>query len=277
MKLLFATNPTLAVAIERGGKWIVPGGMEKIQISDLVYFAIARDELHDVLSLVGVAPQKRGRTVVAGASSIGLALAKRLESADRRVVLIEEDPVAARRAADELHHVLVIRGRATDQSLLEDEEIELASTFVSVSDDHESNLVSGLLARRLGAGRSIVLIDNPAMASMVGDIGIDAIISQRLLTIGLILQQIRGGGVRSGATLLGDAVEIMEVEAERGSRITSAPLKDLSLPRGVLVAALHRGEDLVMPKGSDQIAEGDRLVIAVMSDLVGKLTEFLEA
>jgi trk system potassium uptake protein TrkA len=277
MKLLFASNPTLAVAIEREGTWIVPGGMEKIMVGDLVYFAIARHELMDVLSLVGAEPEKRGRIMVAGATSIGLALAKRLEASDERVVLLEEDPAAAQRAAEELDHVLVIRGRATDQSLLEDEEIEQVSTFVAVSDDHESNLVSGLLARRLGAGRSIVAIDNPAMASMVGDIGIDAIISERLLTIGLTLQLIRGRGVRSGAALLGDEVEIVEVEAERGSRITSAPLMELGLPRGVLVAALHRGEELVMPKGSDQVAPGDRLLIVVMADLMGKLTDYLEA
>jgi len=277
MKLLFASNPTLAVAIERGGTWIVPGGFEKIMAGDLVYFAIARHELMDVLLLVGVEPEKRGRIMVTGATSIGLALAKRLEASDKRVVLLEEDPVAAGRAAEELDHVLVIRGRGSDQSLLEDEEIEHVSTFVAVSDDHESNLVAGLLARRLGAGRSIVAIDNPAMASMVGDIGIDAIISERLLAIGQMLQLIRGGGVRSGAALLGDEVEIIEVEAERGSRIISAPLMELGLPRGVLVAALHRGDELVMPKGSDQLAPGDRLLIVVMADLVSKLTDYLEA
>ncbi len=276
MKLLFAAAPTLAAAIQRDGAWIVPGGKEEIRVNDLVYFAIARHELRDVLSLVGVEPEKHGRIMVAGASSIGMALARRLEARDERVVLLEDDPTAARRAAEKLNHVLVIRGRETNQSLLEDEEIENVSTFVAVTEDHESNLVAGLLAKRLGAGRSIVLIDNPGMVSMVGDIGIDAIISPRLLTIGLTLQHIRGGGVRSGAALLGDEVEIMEVEAERGSRLASGTLMQVGLPQGVLVAALQSGDELRVPDGNDQVQPGDRVLIVVMTDLVGKLTEYLE-
>lgn len=277
MKLLFASTPTLATAIQRGQDWLVPSGVEEIRAGDLVYFAIARHELRDVLTLVGVPPEKRGRIMVWGASSIGLALVKRLEATEKRVIMLEEDPGIAQAAADELGHVLVIQGRGTDQSLLEDEEIDQVSTFVAVTDDHESNLVSALLAKRIGAGRSICLVDNPAMVSMVGEIGIDAIISPRLLTIGQMLQHIRGGGVRSGAALLGDAVEIIEIEAEADCQLVSAPLAELKLPRGVLVAALLRGEKLVVPQGDDQVLAGDRVLIVAKTDLVGKLADFIES
>ena len=277
MKLLFASTPTLAVAIQRGTRWIVPGGTEQILAKDLVYFAIARHELADVLALVGAPPERHGRIMVAGATSIGLALAKRLEERDERVVMLEEDRATAQAAASQLDHVLVIVGKSTDQALLEDEEIEQVSTFVALTDDHESNLVSGLLARRLGAGRSIVLVDNPAMVSMVGDIGIDAIISPRLLTIGETIQHIRGGGIRSGASLLGEEVEIIEVDAKPDCRLTSAPLMDVGLPSGVVIAALERGDQTLLPKGGDQIMAGDRLLIVAMSELSTKLNEFLES
>ena len=276
MKLLFASTPTLAVAIQRGTRWIVPGGTEQIDAGDLVYFAIARHELADVLALVGAPPERQGRIMVAGASSIGLSLARRLEARDERVVMLEEDPEAAQAAASALDHVLVIEGRPTDQSLLEDEEIEQVSAFVALTDDHESNLVAGLLARRLGAGRSICLVDNPAMVSMVGDIGIDAIISPRLLTIGETIQHIRGGGIRSGAALLGEEVEIVEVEAKTDCRLTSAPLAQVGLPKGVLVAALERGDLLLLPRGGDQVMPGDRLLIVSMTELSEELSEFLE-
>ena len=276
MKLLFARTPTLAVAIERGGRFIVPGGMEEILAGDLVYFAIARHELGDVLSLVGAPPDKQGRIMIAGATSIGLALAKQLEERDFRLLILEADPAAAHAAAEELTHALVIQGRSTDQALLEDEEIEQVSTFVAVADDHEENLVAGLLAKRLGAGRSIVLVDNPAMVSLVGDIGIDSLISPRLLTISQILRHIRVGGVRGGAALLGDEVEIMEVVVEPGCRLASGTLMNIGLPRGVLVAARLRGEELIVPLGQDSVEPGDLVLIVLMSDLVGKLTEFLE-
>jgi trk system potassium uptake protein TrkA len=277
MKLLFASAPTLVVAIEREGSWHVPGGLENIHAGDLVYFAIARRDLGDVLSLVGVPPEKRGgRVMVVGATPIGLALARRLAASRKRVVMLEADVELARRAAGELDDVMVIHGRPTDRALLEDEEIEHVSAFVAVTTDHETNLAAGLLARRLGAGRSIVLIDNPAMASMVGDIGIDAIISPRILTIALVLQHIRGSGVRSGAALLGDAIEIMDVEIEHACRLTSGTLMEIGLPRGVLVAALRRDDSQIFPKGDTRIAPGDRVLIVSMSELSGKLTEYIE-
>ena len=136
MKLLFASTPTLAVAIQRGSEWIVPGGMEEILAGDLVYFAIARHELADVLALVGAPPERSGRIMVAGASPIGLALASRLEKRDERVVMVEEEPAAAQAAASLLDHVLVIEGKPTDQALLEDEEIDQVSAFVALTYDH---------------------------------------------------------------------------------------------------------------------------------------------
>ena len=190
--------------------------------------------------------------------------------------MLEDDLAVAERAASELSHVLVIRGRGTDQALLEEEEIDQVSTFVALTDDHESNLVAGLLAKRLGAGRSIVLVDNPAMVSMVGDMGMDAIISPRLLTIGQMIQHIRGGGVRSGAALLGDEVEIVEVEVEEGCLLVSGPLMEVKLPQGILVVALQRGEGLMVPRGPDRVLAGDRVLIAVESRKSLELEKFTE-
>lgn len=277
MNLLFASTPTLAVAIQRGRQWIVPGGHESFMTDDLVYFAIARHELGDMLGLLGITREKRGRILVAGATSVGLALARRLEAADVRVTLIEADADRAAKAAEQLDDVLVLHGRATDQALLEDEEIERVTTFVAVTHDHESNLVAGLLARRLGARRSIVLVDNPGLVSMSGEIGIDSIISPRLLTIAQILQHVRGRGVRSGASLLGDEVEIVEFDAVEGSLLTSGPLRNIGLPRGALVCALLRRGELVVPRGSDQVEPGDRVLVVMKTELAGKITDYLTA
>jgi trk system potassium uptake protein TrkA len=277
MQLLFASTPTLAVAIDRDGTSIIPGGAEVFNTGDVVYFAIHREELSDVLSLVGVPADQRKRVIVAGASVTGLDLARRLESSDVRVTVIEPDPVRARQAAEELESALVIQGPVTDQSLLEDEEIERVSTFVAVTDDHETNLVAGLVAKRLGAGRAFALVDNPALAGLLGATAIDAIISPRALTIGLLLQIIRGGSVRSGAALVDDKVEIIEVEAVAGSRLVSGNLAKVGLPPGALVAALRRGSRLFLPKGPDRVEVGDRVLVITTTDLAGKVSEYLGA
>ncbi len=275
MKLLFPGTPTLVVAIQRNSEWIVPHGDQEIGAGDLVYFAIARQELSGVLSLVGVHRDVKRHIMIAGASRIGLALASRLEKTNNKVVLVEESGIEARKAAEALGSTLVITGPVTDQNVLEEEGIELVSTFVAVTADHEVNLVSSLLAKRLGASRAFALVDNPALANLIGEVGIDAVISPRLLAVGLALQHIRRGRVRSVAALLEDKVEVIEIEAVEGSKLTADKLAAVGLPRGILVAAICRGDELLVPGGSDRVAGGDNVVSITATRAAGKLDEFL--
>ena len=135
-----------------------------------------------------------------------------------------KNPEHATNAAEALEDTVVVRGRATDQALLEEEEIERCSAFVSVSTDFENNLVAGLLARRLGAERAFAVVDNPDLVHLIGEISIDAIISPRLLAVSLALQHVRGGGVRSVAALLEH-----EIEEQPGLRLMT---NIVNCPRG---------------------------------------------
>jgi trk system potassium uptake protein TrkA len=262
LNLLFAATPTLAVAIHRSDEWIIPHGGEEITIGDLV-------------PLVGAPKDDRRTIMIAGAGPIGLELARRLEARGVRAVLIESDESLAQDASEQLGDVLVVKGHATDQALLEEEDIDRVSTFVAVTPDHETNLVGGLLAKRLGAGRAVVLVDNPALVDLVSDIGIDAIISPRLLVIGLALQHIRGGRVRTVAQLLEDRIEIVEAEVGKRSLLAKGSLSELKLPRGVLVAALKRGDRLLGPRGADQAEPGDRVLLISTTENASKLADFL--
>jgi trk system potassium uptake protein TrkA len=275
LNLLFAAAPTLAVAIHRNDDWVIPHGEEEITIGDLVYFAIAREHLNDVLPLVGAPKDDRRTIMIAGAGPIGLELARRLEATGGRTVLIESDEELAQEASEQLSDVLVVKGHATDQALLEEEGIDRVSTFVAVTPDHETNLVGGLLAKRLGAGRAVVLVDNPALVDLVGEIGIDAIISPRVLVIGLALQHIRGGRVRTVAQLLEDRIEIVEAEVGKRSMLAKGTLSEIKLPRGVLVAALKRGDRLLVPRGADQAEPGDRVLLISTAENASKLADFL--
>lgn len=275
MDLAFAGTPTLVAAIDRRGQWIIPHGKEELRVGDLVYFAIPRSQLDNVLALVGVRDEKRRHIMVAGAGHIGLELARRLERRATKVILIEEDSVLARQAADELSHAMVVNGPVTDQNLLREEEVEQVSTFVAVTPSHETNLVACLLAKRLGAHRTFALVDNPALVNLLGEVGIDAIISPRSLAVGLTLQHIRGARVRSVASLLEGGVEVVEAEATRGSRLTSGPLASVGLPRGVLVAAVRRGERLLLPRGGDTVEPGDRVLLIGTAELASRFSDFL--
>jgi len=275
MKLFFAETPSLVAAIQRGDHAVVPHGDEEIRSGDIVYFAIERTDLAGMLELLGAPPAAQHRVMIAGASRIGLALARRLEESERSVTMIEPDVDLARRAADSLGDTLVVCGSITSEALLDEEAIERVDTFVAVTGDHEANLVACLLTKRMGAGRAFGLVDNPALANLIGETAIDAIISPRLLAIGLILQHIPGARVHSMAALLGDRVEILEAEAVRGSRIVSAELSEVSLPRGILVGALRREGSLLVPHGTDRVEPGDRILIIATTESAAKLTEFL--
>ncbi|MCL4686637.1 Trk system potassium transporter TrkA [Myxococcota bacterium] len=283
MSLLFADAPTLVAAIQRGPRWIVPHGGEELRAGDIAYFAIARADLANVIALVRGEPARRSggsdrpRVLIAGATRIGLDLARRLEAEDVRVVLIEEDPVRAREAAEQLGDTLVVHGHPTDETLLEEEDIERVSTFVAVTEDYEDNLVAGLLARRLGAERAFALIDNPDLVHLIGEVAIDAIISPRLLAVSLALQHIRGTGVRSVAALLEDRIEVIEAECAEGSRLVGKPLADLSLPRGMLIAALRRDGRIVVPRGHDRIEAGDTVLFVTTLEEAPRVSTLLSA
>jgi trk system potassium uptake protein TrkA len=147
---------------------------------------------------------------------------------------------------------------------------------VAVTEEHETNLVAGLLAKRLGAGRAVVMVDNPELVRLVGGLDIDAIISPRVLVVGIALQHILGDRVRSVAQLLEDRIEILEAEVREGSALTKGTLAEAKLPRGVLVAAVSRGGQLFVPRGSDGAEAGDRVLIITTAENEPAVAKFLE-
>jgi trk system potassium uptake protein TrkA len=275
LRLLFPSSPVLVVAVRRGDRWLIPHGEDEIRIGDTVYFAVDPGEMDNVLSMIGVRHPPERRVMIAGATRIGLALAARLEQDGTPVTLFEEDEEACRSAAAGLSETLVIHGPATDQELLSEEGIETASAFVACTERHPHNVVSCLLARRLGVAHTFALVDDPGLAGLVGELGIDAIISPRLLTVGLALHFARRGRIRAAAAFLEDYVEAVEVDVTAESRLTRGPLAELGLPRRVLVAAVLRDGKLLVPTGTDRVQPGDRALLVAAVEEATSLDEFL--
>ncbi len=295
--LMFAGTPTLVAAIRRGGDWVIPRGADEIREGDIAYFAVGRDHLPSVLSLLGAEHSGRPHVMIAGGTDVGLELARRLESDEGRaavgelfyddqqqqrrhprVTLIEEDPERATAASGQLHETLVVHGLATDQTLLEEEEIEEVSTFVAATDDHETNLVAALLAKRLGCQRAFALVDNPAIASLVGDIGIDAPIVPRQLTIDLALSYIRGDRVVSVTTLLQEGMEVFEGEVDEKSPLCRGPIHSVAERlRGAIVIAVQHEAQVFIPRGDFQISPGDHVVMLAAKDRAERIGNFLSA
>jgi len=215
--------------------------------------------------------------MIAGATRIGVALARRLEEDGVPVTLVDERRPVCQTAAAELSDTLVIHGSPTDRELLREEGAERVDGFVACTDRHEENVVSCLLAGKMGPAHTFALVDNAALSGLVGDLGIDAIISPRLLSVSLALHFARKGRIKSVAALLEDSVEVFEVEAVEGSRLVSSPLSELGLPRGILMVAVQREDRIFIPGGDYRIEPGDQVIVAAAAEMASRLDDVFEA
>lgn len=271
LRLLFPERSVLVVAIRRVDRWFIPHGDDEICEGDLVYFAISPAEMANVLGLLGARRASESRVMVAGATRIGIGVAQRLEQAGTPAALIEENLLLCQQAAGVLDKTMVLHGAPTDRELLEDEGVGRASAFIACCENDQLNVVACMLARRLGAAHTFGLVDNPALSGLVGEMGIDAVISPRLLTVGLAAQFVRRGRVRAAAALLEDEVELIEVELTRESRLVQGTLAEAGLPKGMLVAALLRDDVVIVPGGNDRARAGDRALLASTTDRAREL------
>jgi trk system potassium uptake protein TrkA len=276
LRLLFPATPVLVVALRRDGRWRVPHGEDEIRAGDLVYFALDPGELDNVLVLLGLRRGVERRVMIAGATRIGIDLARRLEAERVPVTLLDTRRPQAEAAAAVLDDTVVILGSPTNRELLAEEGADRVDGFVACTDDHEENVVACLLARKLGAAHTFALVDNPALASLIADLGIDAVISPRLLSVGLALHFARTGHVKKVAALLDDAVEAFEAEAPATSRLVQSELARLGLPRGMLIAAVKRGDRIFIPGGADRIEAGDRVLLVATAEMASQVDAILE-
>jgi trk system potassium uptake protein TrkA len=254
-------------AIYRGGRSILPEGNTIIEEHDEVFFIAARDDMRAVMKEFSTEESSVRRVVIAGAGNIGLRLAGSLE--DRlQVKLIERNADVARRAAERLRNTLVLIGNAADENLLLEENIDDADAFVAVTNAEEANILSAMLAKRLGARRVMALINKPSYADLMENGPIDIAISPQTVTIGALLEHVRRGDVVRVHSLRRGAAEAIEaiVHADgRASPIAGKRIEQVDLPDGTTIGAVVRGNEVIMAH-HDTIIEPEDHVILFLTD-----------
>jgi len=207
------------------------------------------------------------RVVIAGAGNIGFRLARALE--DRaQVKLIDRSPERSRRAAETLRNTLVLTGDAADEELLLEENIDDTDVFVALTNAEEANILSAMLAKRLGARRVMALINKPSYSELMEGGKIDIAISPQTITIGALLSHVRRGDVVRVHSLRRGAAEAMEaiVHADsRNSPVAGRRIDQIDLPEGTTIGAVVRGEQVMMGH-HDTVIEADDHVILFLTD-----------
>lgn len=250
-------------AIYRHGKALEPTGETIIQEDDEVFFIAARQDIRVFMSEMRKLEEPVRRVVIAGGGNIGVRLAIALEQTNQ-VKIIERNPRRAREISEQLNKAIVLVGDAADEELLLEENIDSVDVFCAVTNAEEANILSSMLAKRLGAHKVMALINRPSYAELVESGNIDIAISPRQITIGSLLAHVRRGDVVKVHSLRRGAAEAIEAIAhgtKGDSPVVGKKIEDIGLPRGCTIVAIVRGEEVIMAHHDTVIETNDHVIL----------------
>jgi trk system potassium uptake protein TrkA len=248
-------------AILREGRTLIPTGNDALRRGDELFTVVDREHLAVVLSLFGKTDERLDTLMILGGGRIGRGLAARMERQGSDIVLVDMDRATTLKAAGELARTTVVHAEASAIDTLAAEGLLDKDAFVAVTGDDETNVLSCLLARRLGVRRTIALVNKESYLPLVSMIGVDASVNTRVAAADAILAFIRRREVRTLATLGDIDAEIIEFEIGPSSRLAGKALASLSVPPGSLVASIIRGEQVIIPTGASVLAAADRIIV----------------
>jgi trk system potassium uptake protein TrkA len=260
--------PVTVVSILRDEKTIIPTGDTVMQAGDHVFVIGESWLMPDVMAMIGQDVEPARNVMIGGAGPVSRHLARHLTGQGVKVKIIESRRDKAERVARELENVMLFHGDTTDVALLEHEGVGSADAFIAATNDEETNVMSCLLARRLGAKKTIALIRRTNYVPLVPQVGIDAAVSIRMSTAAAIKQYFRSGAVLSFAQLKENDAEALEFLAREKSRIVRKPLGALGIPDGVVIGSVIRQGQVLVPRGSTQVEKGDRVVVFALPSAV---------
>lgn len=254
----------LIAAVVRQGQLFVPGGADVLLADDRVYLIGTPTAVTAVEDMV-TRQRAANRVCIVGGGVIGEALARQLIDDGAQVTIIERDRARAEALGADLARATVVHGDGTQMALLQDEDLSRFDLFAAVTPEDEVNLMAALLAQRLGVPRTACAVHRSDYGDIYRQLGVDIVLSPRLVASDHILRYARAEDVRSLTQLEDGQAEVVELAVPSGSRAIGVPLRHLSLPRGALIAAIVKGDRVVVPRGDDLIERGDSAIVLATS------------
>ncbi len=262
----------LIVAIARpDGELVIPRGDDELRAHDHIYVFIHRRSLGDFRDLVHPEAENVGRVVIEGCTQLGIEVAQRIESRTLSVVLIDSDRTRAERASEMVDRALVLHGDAVDPEFLRVNNIPDTDVFLALAEDDQTNLMHALLMRKHGVRRVVVQAQEPAYLPILDTLDIGVVVTPRLLTVNAILRHIRRGRVVQISQIGETGAEAREYLVTAESVVVGKAIKDLKIPRGVLVGAIQRSEAVMIPSGDTTIQANDHVVLFALPQAVASI------
>lgn len=260
----------LVIAISRNGKVIVPHGGSVIKEDDILYVIGEKDP---ILRLNAKVHEKGKYTdlqkvMIIGGGKTGFYLASRLAEFGAAVKIIERNKERCHYLSTHLEDVMILHGDATDLNLLEEENLDMMDAVVTVTGFDEDNLLLALTAKRHGIEDVIAKVSRTSYAEIISSMGIDMALNPLDISTSNIMRFVQGSKKVLTSQLIQGQAEIMEIIATPHMKILHKPLRELDLPEGIIIAAIHRGNEAIIPHGDTMIQEDDRvLLLSLLSDL----------
>jgi trk/ktr system potassium uptake protein len=272
---LFPDLRATVSGIWRDGQMIAPRSDDYILNGDIAYVIAERGQIKRTLSIFGKEKPEASRIVVAGGGNIGLYLATRIEEdmPNARTKVIEQSREIAIRMADQLRRTVVLHGSALDEQLLIEAGTKTADLMVAITNDDQVNILSAVLAKKLGCESNLALLNNSGYHGFTKSLGIDDYINPRNITISRVLQHVRRGRIRGVYSLQNGAAEIIEAEALDTSPLVGKPLRELHLPDGIRIGAIYHDDTVIQPTGDCVIRQQDRIVILALNERVPEVEQ----
>ena len=265
LKDLDIPKSILAAMIFRDHRMIVPHGDDCLMAHDNVYFVGETGAIENFSkNLVRSDARKVSRAVIIGAGRAGRFTALELDKQDVQVKIFDTNRERCRLIAAKLSgHSMAINADGTNLELLQSEGVADADVMICLTGDDKLNLLLALMGRHMGVKKTIVKVDRYDYIELMEKVGVDIVLSSRVLAASEVLAFVRRGGIVSVSLLEGAKAEAIEVVVQAGARVSGKKLMDAALPRECLVCGYVRGSETFVPNGHTVLEPGDRAIIIV--------------
>lgn len=268
-------NPRLfhVAAIKRGNAMIIPRGDDILQEGDTVYFSVLPDNYGSIPRVCGRHVSAIRRMMITGAGRVTENLLGLIPSG-YDITVIDPDKERCNVIASRFPSVVVVNAQANDISTLKDEGVERCDIFLALTGSSETNIVSCMVAREHGVGKTVARIEELQYLPEAEGLSIDKIINKKLLNAGKILSVLLDCNVSTAQCLSLGSSEITEIIVGEGSKITSAPVARLSLPRDFTIGGIIRDGKGMLVEGCTEIQPGDHVVVFYVSGALNKVSRY---
>lgn len=273
------SNPAFkfgVVAVLRDGKTFVPWGDFVFEVGDTAYFIIRTEGLEFLLDVLGTKTENTSKIMILGGSKIGRSLAEELQE-KMAVRLVESRRDKASQIANTLQDTMIINADGTDVEFLKSENIHEVDSYIAVTKDERTNLLSGILAHHLGVKQSIIHINTTEYQPYIQEMGVGSVVSKNMSTVNSIIREIRSDQSQTSMTTLEEIdVDVIEFNPEPGSRVTQKPLSEIDFPRDSIVGMINHHGHLSIARGSSQLTDEDTVWVFAKKTAIPKLKKLFK-